>query len=87
MTNTPADQPIDNTRTSGGASPADPADAATGVRGGSADRLDAPGEGSGGVPAAGADGSTAAREELRKEFGERPADAGEDTGDDQPALG
>ena len=72
---------FDNTQSQGGAAPADPADAATGVRGGSADRMDSPGPGSGGMPAAGADGSTAAREALRKDLGERPTDAGEDTGD------
>jgi hypothetical protein len=79
MTDTSADQPIDNTRVQEGAAPADPADAAAGVRGGSADRMDSPGEGSGGVPAAGADGSTGAREQLRKDLGERPGDAEEDT--------
>ena len=41
------------------------------VSGGDADRLDPAGEGSGGVPSAGADGETAAREQLRKDLGER----------------
>ncbi len=51
-----------------------------GVRGGDADRMD-PGP-LGGVPGAGADGETGAREELRKDLGERPVDAGTETGDD-----
>ena len=45
---------------------------AAGVRGGDADeRMDSPGEGSGGLPGAGADGETGAREALRVELGER----------------
>lgn len=63
----------DNTRTSG-AEPASPDQA--GVRGGDADRMDSPGEGSGGVPGAGADGQTAAREDLRQSLGERAETAG-----------
>jgi hypothetical protein len=63
----------DNTRKTG-------PDASTGeeagVRGGDPDRLDSPGKGSGGVPSAGADGETEAREELRKDLGERSDDAG-----------
>ena len=63
----------DDTRTEG----ADPATGDTaGVRGGSADRMDPPGEGAGGVPGAGADGETAAREQLRKDLGERAESAG-----------
>lgn len=63
----------DNTRSSGPEpETADPA----GVRGGDADRLDSPGDGSGGMPSAGADGETAAREQLRKDLGERAEDAG-----------
>jgi hypothetical protein len=50
------------------------------VSGGSADRLDSPGEGSGGVPLAGADGDTASREALRKDLGERAPDAGTEEG-------
>jgi len=54
-----------------------------GVRGGdAADRMDSPGPGSGGLPGAGADGETAAREQLRKDLGERPRDAGTEEGDD-----
>jgi hypothetical protein len=54
-----------------------------GVRGGdAADRMDAPGEGSGGLPGAGADGETAAREALRKDLGERSPQAGEEAGGD-----
>jgi hypothetical protein len=54
-----------------------------GVRGGDAtDRMDSPGPGSGGVPAAGADGQTGAREDLRKDLGERRQDAGTEDGDD-----
>ncbi len=52
----------------------------TGVRGGDADRMD-PGP-LGGVPSAGADGETGARERLRKDLGERSADAGTEDGDD-----
>jgi len=63
----------DDTRTEG-AQPATPDTA--GVRGGDADRMDSPGEGSGGVPAAGADGQTAAREDLRQSLGERSENAG-----------
>lgn len=44
--------------------------------GSDADRLDSPGEGTGGLPGAGADGETAAREQLRKDLGERSEDAG-----------
>ncbi|MCW2713678.1 MAG: hypothetical protein JWN88_725 [Frankiales bacterium] len=51
------------------------------VPGGSADRLDSPGEGSGGLPSAGADGETGAREQLRKDLGERSPDAGTEEGD------
>ena len=69
----------DNLTTSEGAAPARPDDAARGVLGGDADRMDAA-PGSGGVPAAGADGETAAREQLRQDLGERPTDAGTDEG-------
>ena len=71
----------DNTRTTGPSPSTDDA-AAQGVRGGNADRLDSPGEGSGGVPAAGADGQTAAREDLRQSLGERAETAGREDGDD-----
>lgn len=54
-----------------------------GVRGGdAADRMDSPGAGSGGVPAAGADGVTGAREDLRKDLGERSPEMGSEGGDD-----
>jgi hypothetical protein len=54
-----------------------------GVRGGdAADRMDSPGPGSGGLPGAGADGETGAREALRKDLGERSADMGTEEGDD-----
>ncbi|MGI8536094.1 MAG: hypothetical protein ACR2K2_06250 [Mycobacteriales bacterium] len=71
-------EPTDNTRTSGSAP--DSASEPQGVRGGDADRMD-PGP-LGGVPAAGADGETAAREELRKDLGERAPTAGTEDGDD-----
>ncbi|HWG93785.1 MAG TPA: hypothetical protein VNU66_06120 [Mycobacteriales bacterium] len=67
--------PADSTSSSGGASRASADDAATGVRGGPADRLDAA-PGSGGVPAAGADGATEAREQMRSDLGERSPEAG-----------
>ena len=48
-----------------------------GVRGGdAADRMDSPGPGSGGLPGAGADGETGAREQLRQDLGERSAELG-----------
>ena len=54
-----------------------------GVRGGdAADRMDSPGPGSGGLAGAGADGETGAREQLRKDLGERDAGLGEDSGGD-----
>jgi hypothetical protein len=71
----------DSTTTQEGGAPASAEDVATGVRGGSADRMDAA-PGSGGMPSAGADGQTEAREQLRKDLGERPADAGTEAGDD-----
>ena len=74
----PTSTPSDNTRNTG-VQPSSPGE--SGVRGGdAADRMDSPGEGSGGVPAAGADGQTGAREELRKDLGERPQDAGTEAG-------
>lgn len=69
-------EPTDNTSTSGAA----PSSESPGVRGGSADRLDSPGEGSGGLPGAGADGQTGAREDLRESLGERADTAGRDDG-------
>ena len=80
--------PGDSTSTHEGGAPASADDAATGVRGGDPERMDAA-PGSGGMPSAGADGETAAREQLRKDLGERPADAGEDTGSplEQSPLG
>lgn len=60
-----------------------PGSAEAGVRGGdAAERMDSPGPGSGGVPAAGADGQTEAREELRKDLGERSEQMGTEGGDD-----
>ena len=54
-----------------------------GVRGGDAvDRMDSAGPGSGGLPGAGADGETGAREALRKDLGERSAAMGTEEGDD-----
>ncbi len=54
-----------------------------GVRGGdAADRMDSPGAGSGGLPGAGADGETGAREALRKDLGERRQEAGTEEGGD-----
>ena len=54
-----------------------------GVRGGdAADRMDSPGPGSGGMPSAGADGETGAREQLRKDLGERAQGMGTEEGDD-----
>jgi hypothetical protein len=73
MAGTERDPLHDNTTTQGGAAPSSSEDARQGVRGGDADRMD-PGP-LGGVPT-GADGDTAAREQLRKDLGERPADAG-----------
>lgn len=71
----------DSTRTTGPSPSTDDRDT-RGVRGGDADRLDSPGAGSGGVPGAGADGQTAAREDLRQSLGERAETAGrEDDGD------
>ncbi len=49
------------------------------VSGGDADRMDPAGPGTGGVPS-GADGETAAREQLRKDLGERSAGSGTDDG-------
>ena len=76
----PLPQESDNTRIER----VNPASSDTaGVRGGdAADRMDSPGPGSGGVAAAGADGETGAREDLRKDLGERPRDAGTESGDD-----
>jgi hypothetical protein len=71
--------PADSTTTHEGGAPASPHDAATGVRGGDAERMDAA-PGSGGMPAAGADGQTEAREQLRKDLGERGPQAGTEDG-------
>jgi hypothetical protein len=75
----PTPQQSDNTRSQG---PAPSGLEEPGVRGGDADRMDSPGEGSGGLAGAGADGETAAREELRKDLGERDAGQGTDEGGD-----
>ena len=54
-----------------------------GVRGGdAADRMDSAGAGSGGLAGAGADGETGAREDLRKELGERSPQMGTEHGDE-----
>ena len=54
-----------------------------GVRGGdAADRMDSAGPGSGGMPGAGADGETGAREALRKDLGERSSELGTEEGGD-----
>ena len=54
-----------------------------GVRGGdAADRMDSAGPGSGGLPGAGADGETGAREQLRKDLGERSPHLGTEGGGD-----
>lgn len=65
-------EPSDSTTSSGTA----PSSDAPGVLGGDADRMDSPGEGSGGLPGAGADGETDAREDLRESLGERSGDTG-----------
>jgi deoxyribodipyrimidine photolyase-related protein len=44
--------------------------------------MDSAGPGSGGMPGAGADGETGAREQLRKDLGERSPDMGTEAGDD-----
>lgn len=76
----PSSSPTDNTRTSG---PQPSSLEEPGVRGGdAAERMDSPGAGSGGVAGAGADGETGAREQLRKDLGERsPEMATEEGGD------
>jgi hypothetical protein len=52
-----------------------------GVLGGDAlDRMDSPGPGSGGLAGGGADGETGAREQLRKDLGERDASLGAEEG-------
>ena len=54
-----------------------------GVLGGdAADRMDSPGPGSGGLAGGGADGETGAREQLRKDLGERSETMGTEEGDD-----
>ena len=73
---------FDNTNSQEGAAPAKREDAARGVLGGDADRMDSPGPGSGGLPGAGADGETGAREQLRKDLGERSSDMGTEAGAD-----
>jgi hypothetical protein len=75
----PFSQQSDDTRASG----ADKTNAAGehGVLGGdAADRMDSPGPGSGGLPGGGADGETAAREQLRKDLGERSDSLGSEEG-------
>lgn len=81
----PSSSPTDNTGTSG-ASPASLDE--PGVRGGdAADRMASPGAGSGGVAGAGADGGTGAREQLRKDLGERSPEMGTEEGDDLQQAG
>ena len=68
---TPEPQQSDDTRATGTQPSTGPE---PGVRGGdAADRMDSPGPGSGGLAGAGADGETGAREQLRKDLGERDA--------------
>lgn len=74
-------EPTDNTRTTEGAAPATDHDATRGVLGGDPDRMDPAGEGTGGVPS-GADGETGAREQQRKDLGERSSASGTEEGDD-----
>jgi hypothetical protein len=73
---------FDSTQSQEGAAPAQREDVVRGVLGGDADRMDSPGAGSGGVPGAGADGETEAREQLRKDLGERAEAMGTEAGDD-----
>ena len=76
-----SDATKDDLTTQEGASPARPDDAARGVLGGDPERMDSA-PGSGGLAGAGDDGQTGAREQLRKDLGERPGDAGADEGAD-----
>ena len=77
---TPEPQQSDDTRATG---PQPSTGPEPGVRGGdAADRMDSPGEGSGGLPGAGADGETGAREQLRKDLGERDGSQGTEQGGD-----
>ena len=74
----PAPQTGDNTRND---APRPSGLEEPGVRGGdAADRMDSPGAGSGGMPSAGADGETGAREALRKDLGERSPEMGTEEG-------
>ena len=74
----PEPQQSDDTRATG---PQPSTGPEPGVRGGDAtDRMDSPGEGSGGLAGAGADGETSARESLRKELGERDGSLGTEEG-------
>ena len=76
----PTPQQSDNTRNDG---PQPSGREEPGVRGGdAADRMDSAGPGSGGLPGAGADGETGAREQLRKDLGERSPEMGSEAGDD-----
>ena len=76
----PEPQQSDDTRASG---PQPSTGPEPGVRGGNAaDRMDSPGPGSGGLPGAGADGETGAREQLRKDLGERDGALGTEEGGD-----
>jgi hypothetical protein len=79
--------PADSTGSQEGAAPATAEDARAGARGGPADRMDAA-PGSVGLAGAGADGETAAREQVRKDLGERAEGAGEQdaTGLEQAAA-
>lgn len=70
----------DNTTTQDGLTPQADRDPG-GLKGGDPSRLDAE-PGSGGMPAGGADGQTAAREQMRKDLGERAPSAGTEGGDD-----
>jgi hypothetical protein len=76
----PEPQQSDDTRATG---PQPSTGPEPGVRGGDAtDRMDSAGDGSGGLPGAGADGETGAREALRRDLGERSGSAGTEEGGD-----
>ncbi len=69
----------DDTRASG-PTQSDAADEHGVLGGDAAERMDPAGPGSGGLPGGGADGETAAREQLRKDLGERDASLGTEGG-------
>ena len=76
----PEPQQSDDTRATG---PQPSTGPEPGVRGGdAADRMDSAGPGSGGLAGGGADGETRAREQLRKDLGERDGSMGTEEGGD-----